>query len=126
MIQLELFSAVYQTLTDAGLSVFDGSLPPAGTPYPFTYLADCEKQEGSYKAGRGGQIYQTVHIWQADTNKRGDLLRMMETVLQRCARITKAGKYGLTMVRHSSRIVYDDTTKTPLLHGVLDLTYEYS
>lgn len=129
MIQLELYKAVHKALAgleDTGIGVFDGALPGADVPYPFIYIADTSSVDEPIKSGRTGRIYQTVHVWHCDDGRRGDLIRIMEMIKQRCARITAAGKYGLMQTNVETRIVHDDTTQVPLLHGVVEMTYRWS
>ena len=38
--QQELFSELLVKIKELGYDVYDGFLPPEGTPYPFIYLAD--------------------------------------------------------------------------------------
>lgn len=126
MIQIELYSQIRQAAEKSGCQVFDGLMPPEHTPYPFVYLGEAMILEGSIKTGRVGQYSQTVHVWSDHFNRRGDLARLMEEIVQRCARIIRTDRYGTMLSSHSMRILADSSTKTPLLHGVIELNYSYS
>lgn len=40
--QQELFTKLLTEIKALGYDVYDGFLPPDGTPYPFVYLADSQ------------------------------------------------------------------------------------
>lgn len=126
MIQIAMYSEILKALEQTGIAVYDGRMPLEDEPYPFIYLGEATVMEGSMKTGRSGQYTQSIHVWHNRFNRRGDLARIMEEIIQQCARILAAGTYGIMLRSHSIRILADTTTKTPLLHGVIELNYSYS
>lgn len=121
-----LYSAVYSAVQAAtGLEPYD-ELPGADTPYPFIVLNETEASSEAIKAGQTGEARQVVHIWLDSPDRRGDLSRIAASMLSACMRIEKAGPYSCMLIRYSSRILRESTTAVPLLHGVLELTYQYS
>lgn len=115
--QQKLFTALLMRLKAAGLDVYDGELPPEGTPYPFVYLADTVSDARIYKAGVTETVSLTVHVWHNDTLTRGLFSQTLLAV--------KQNLYGLqtdtnaSLVSLNQQTIADDTTDTPLLHGII-------
>jgi len=115
--QQRLFTALLVRLRAAGLDVYDGALPPEGTPYPFVYLADTASDARIYKSGVSESVSLSVHVWHNDTLTRGLFSQILLTV--------KQNLYGLqtdvnaSLISLSQQTLADDTTDTPLLHGII-------
>ena len=100
---------------------YDSSLPPTGTPYPFSYIG--EQQSNGYamaKRKRGFEVTQTVHVYNNEPQKRGYLLNLVDSVLLKCE---ETGNGAIEFVNASVQTLVDDTTDVDLLHVVIDLTY---
>ena len=57
--------------------VYDGHLPPDGTPYPFIYLADSMMVDVPTKSGYIARITQTIRVYSNQVDQRGDLSAML-------------------------------------------------
>lgn len=123
--QQTLFSTLRTALEDAGLSVYDGNLPPEGTPYPFCYLADTEQEDSMTKRTRGttGTIKQTIHVWHNNSRQRGTMSRVAAEVMEVCRSIEDESPYTLRSL--SQTILADNTTAEPLMHAVITAEYLY-
>ena len=82
-------------------NVYDGFLPPEGTPYPFVYLGDAYQVDDDNKSAIFGTESLTVHVWHKKPEESDY-------------------RNGQT------RILTDNTTKQPLLHGVVELRFQFS
>lgn len=58
--QQELFTKLLTEIKVLGYDVYDGFLPPDGTPYPFVYLADSQQTDDANKTAVFGNVYQTT------------------------------------------------------------------
>ena len=124
--QQELFTKLIQTIKALGYSVYDGELPPEGTPYPFVYLGDNTQSDKANKSAVFGTIYQTIHVWHNTPTKRGTVSNMLLSIKMACRAIEKTDNFSLMLTNQSQRIITDKTTKTPLLHGILDVEFKFS
>ena len=58
--QQELFTKLLTEIKALGYDVYDGFLPPDGTPYPFVYLADNLQIDEANKTAVFGSVHQTI------------------------------------------------------------------
>lgn len=124
--QQELFTALKQGLEEKGYRVFDGALPPKDTPYPFVYLGDFEQTDSETK-GRGiGFVYPTIHVWHNNPNQRGTVSSILTVIKDLCRNTYRTSNYGWLYQRCTQQILPDNTTKQPLLHGILQPEYKFS
>lgn len=125
--QQELYSAILVLLREkfGNENVYDGRLPPDNTPYPFVYLADNQFiDDGGNKTQLLGDCYQTIHVWHNNFERRGTVSSMMLSIKLLCRQIIKTKTYSWTLINADQRIITDNTTKTPLMHGVIELHYQ--
>ena len=117
--QQELFTALRQAIELQGYDVYDGMLPPEGTSYPFVYLGDASQIDTETKTAPIGEITQTIHVWHNTPKKRGTVSEMMIAIKKICRIIDKTTSHAWTVNSINSRIITDNTTKTPLHHVML-------
>ena len=121
--QQELFSAVLMALKekykDTGVGVYDTILPPKDTPYPFIYLADCSECDQATKNEIIGETNLTLKVWHDNIRQRGTVSGILADIKNICRSIEH-------MQRPTQRILPDNTTKQPLLMGVLVVGYKFS
>ena len=115
--QQTIFTALLVALRAAGLDVYDGALPPAGTPYPFVYLADTVSDATIYKSGHTDRVSITAHVWHDDTMTRGTFSEVMRIVKQNLYRLE--ADLNASLISLNQQTLADDTTDTPLLHGII-------
>ena len=109
-----------------GQAVFDSILPPEDTPYPFTYLGDCQQIDEANKSAVHGHVHQTIHFWHNNPRQRGTLSEMMLTAKIVCRNIGRTANFAWSVRGITQQIFPDNTTKSPLLHGVLDVDFYFS
>lgn len=118
--QQEYFTAVKLGLEAKGYAVYDGVLPPDGTPYPFIYLGDFRQTDKELKNAITGTVYPTIHVWHNNTRQRGTVSRMLLDIKTVCRQIGHTRNFAWLIRNVNGQILADNTTKTPLLHGVVE------
>ena len=106
--------------------MYDGTLPPEGTPYPFIYLGDFRQSDLQYKNAVNGFVYPKIHIWHDDPRQRGTVSAMLLDVKRVIYQTTKTKGFSWLVQSVNAQIIPDNTTKTPLLHGVVDAGLKFS
>ena len=124
--QQEIFTAIKLELERKGYQVFDGALPPENTPYPFIYLGDVQQIDEQNKTAVFGNVLITVHVWHNQPTKRGTMSNMLLDIKTVCRNIETTATFGWCVKNITQRILPDSTTKTPLMHGVLDIEFKFS
>lgn len=124
--QQELFTALLTAIRAKGYDVYDGALPPAGASYPFVYLADSQLLDEANKTAVFGWVTQTIHVYSNDVRKRGALSARLLNIKTIARGIERTNGFTWTLRDVNQRILPDNTTAEPLLHGVLELTFQFS
>ena len=124
--QQELFIELKTSLEKMGFAVYDGFLPPEGTPYPFIYLGESQLIDEDKKDAVFGRVRQTIHIWHNDPHKRGTVSAMMLATKQACRTIEHTSSFAWAVRGIEQRILPDNTTKKPLLHGHLSVEFSFN
>lgn len=124
--QQEFFTALKLGIEAKGYAVYDGALPPDGTPYPFVYMGDFRQTDKEHKNAVTGIVYPTIHVWHNNTRQRGTVSRMLLDIKTVCRSINRTSNFAWVIRNVNSRIFLDNTTKTPLLHGVVELEGKFS
>lgn len=124
--QQELFTAYKLSLEAKGYAVYDGALPPENTPYPFIYLGDFRQADLQLKNAVNGTVYPTIHIWHNNIKQRGTFSKMLLDVKSVIYQTDKTDSFNWLVQSVDSRIIPDNTTKTPLLHGVVEAGTKFS
>ncbi|MBR4930752.1 MAG: hypothetical protein IKZ00_08145 [Bacteroidaceae bacterium] len=124
--QQELFSKLKKGLEAKGFAVYDGFLPPEGTPYPFVYLGDSQQTDDANKSAVFGNVFQTIHVWHNNPRQRGTVSQILLEIKLSCRLIEHTDNFAWNVLNVSQQIIPDNTTSTPLLHGVLDVEWKFN
>lgn len=124
--QQELFTELLMQLKNLGYDVYDTFLPPKDTPYPFLYLADSQQTDNRNKTAVFGNVYQTIHVWHNNPKQRGTVSKMLLDVKKVCYQLEHTASFAWMIRNVDQRILSDNTTKTPLLHGLLEVEFSFS
>lgn len=109
-----------------GYDVYDGFLPPENTPYPFVYLGDFQQIDDENKSAVFGSVYATIHVWSNTPKQRGTVSKMLLNIKTACRQIGHTSNFAWYVRDLNQRIIPDNTTKTPLLHGVVEAGFKFS
>lgn len=118
----ELFRLIYQ-MAEKREKTFD-FLPEAGTQYPFIYIGENSAQEARNR-DLFGTVSQTVHVY-AKTSQRAtldDISAYLETMVKS---ISGKWEHHLQHTTTNKQIIPDNTDVQPLLHVVLDFTFNFT
>lgn len=118
--QQELFTALKIALEAKGYAVYDGALPPENTPYPFIYLGDFQQTDTEHKNAITGTVYPMIHVWHNNPGQRGTVSVMLLDIKTICRNLGSTANFAWLVKNVNSRIIADNTTKTPLLHGIVE------
>ncbi len=124
--QQELFTQLKTELEKLGYSVFDGCLPPSDTPYPFIYLGDFQQTDSANKTAVFGAVYPTIHVWINNPRKRGTLSAILLDIKTVLRKIEHTKNFAWLIKNINQKIIPDNTTKQPLLHGILEAEVAFS
>lgn len=124
--QQELFTGLLLKLKDLGYGVYDTFLPPKDTPYPLIYLADNQQTDTKTKSALTGNVFQTIHVWHNNPKQRGTVSQILLDIKKICYMLEHTENFGWFVVNINQRILPDNTTKTPLLHGLLEVEFKFS
>lgn len=124
--QQELFTAYKLSLEAKGYAVYDSGLPPEDTPYPFIYLGDFRQSDQMFKNAVTGTVYPMIHIWHNNPRQRGTVSQMLLDVKAVIYGTKKTDYFNWLVQSVDTEIIPDNTTKTPLLHGVVNATVKFS
>lgn len=124
--QQELFTKMKLDFEALGLDVYDGFLPPDDTPYPFVYLGDFRQTDSTNKSKVNGFVYPVIHVWHNSPKQRGTLSKMLLDIKTACRKIERTSNFSWSLRNVTQRIIPDNTTKTPLLHGIIEAEFYFS
>lgn len=124
--QQELFTELLLKLKDLEYDVYDTFLPPEGTLYPFIFIADSQQTDTQTKSAVMGNVYQTIHVWHNNPKQRGMVSQMLLDIKKVCYKLEHTENFDWMIQNVNQRILSDKTTKTPLLHGVLEVEFKFS
>ena len=118
----DLFRKIF-AISDERVDTYD-YLPGADTKYPFVYIGE---NNGSDSPNNDliGTARQTVHIYgiRADRAKIDNISAYLESVLKH---LKDGYEYNFNHRNTEKQVIADNTDVQPLLHIVLDLTFNYT
>jgi len=124
--QQEIFTELLVRLKEAGYDVYDGALPPEGTPYPFIYLAESQQTDDANKSAVFGSVYQTVNVWHDNPAKRGTVSKTLLAIKRIAREIESTDNFAWHLRGVNQQVLADETTKKPLIRGILELEFRFS
>ena len=118
----DLFRKIF-AISDARVDTYD-YLPGADTKYPFVYIGE---NNGSDTPNNDliGTARQTVHIYgiRADRAKIDNISVYLENVLKH---LKDGYEYNFNHRNTEKQVIADNTDVQPLLHIVLEFTFNYT
>lgn len=117
-------------------AIYDTVLPEVGTSYPFFYIGESFQNDELLKNSVVGTINLTVHYWTDKVGARGTAVEDMrkfksalyesENTLENEDENIQNDETKVHFLRANSRILADNSTAVPLLHGVIELYFNFS
>lgn len=115
----QLFNRVYSLILGLGYDAY--SYLPGDVAYPFVHIGEQFKQhERTNKDRLDTQSQLTVHVWGNDWRRRGDITSMMYAIEQAIVK-----EFGVRAELISTQMLTDNSTNTPLMHGLIELDINY-
>lgn len=124
--QQELFTAYKLELEAKGYRVFDGGMPPEDTEYPFIHFGDFRQIDKMFKNAMTGTVYPTISVWHNNEKQRGTVSKIMLDVKKVICTVERTAGYSWLLHSLNDCIITDKSTKTPLLHGIVEAGVEFS
>lgn len=128
--QQELYSKLLvdlrQYFKKSGYGVYDGTLPPEDTTYPFVYFGDFRQNDMETKSQTIGSVFPTIHVWHNNPRQRGKVSMMLLAIVSICKNVRRTENFSWLIKDVSQNIIPDSTTKTPLLHGIFEAEFKFS
>jgi hypothetical protein len=125
----EIFTAMLVALREkyqGKPEVYDGFLPPAGTPYPFIYVSDTQHIPSfDTKQAAFGKVSLSIDVWHNNVRQRGVLTNLLFEIQQLAATIHYTDSYAWHICECSESVLADNTTSEPLMRGVLYITFKH-
>lgn len=127
--QQELYITLLKRLREVGdkkgYEVYDGKLPPEKTPYPFIYLGDVQQIDVQRKDIVHGVVVVTMHVYHNNIRQRGTLSNILLDIKKICYQLKNSGTYNWMISNVDQRILPDNTTNEPLLHGTIEIELKF-
>ena len=124
--QQELFTRLKLDIEAAGYDVYDTFLPPEYTPYPFVFLGSFTQNDNATKSEVMGYVYPQIHVWHNNPRQRGTVSKMLCDIKAICRGIARTDNYAWMIQNVRQQILADNTTKTPLVHGLIESDWRFS
>ena len=105
-------------------SVFD-YLPGKEAKYPFVFIGEQYGSDTHYKNVVTGSCSQTIHVYHNDPGRRGSTQRIMDDLLREIRKVKHTRTFYVELTDVQVQMLPDNTTSTPLLHGILDLRFNF-
>lgn len=122
--QQQIFNEVYKVCANLGYATFD-YLPAKDTSYPFVFLGEQFDQDIPTKTVIYGNVQQTIHLYH-DYRKRGDIAAMMVNIKQELRKLKHTKNFYITVKKINSRILPDNSTAQSLVHGVIEVDFQFN
>lgn len=118
-----IYDEVFKLATSLGFSTY--TYLPGDVGYPFIFLGEQFNNPLEAKTDRLlGKSRLTVHFY-GIADKRKLLTDMASKLLEGLKRLRRADSYSIGYVVSNSQFMLDNTTAQTLLHGIVEVEFEY-
>lgn len=118
-----IYDEVFKLATSLGFSTY--TYLPGDVGYPFIFLGEQFNNPVEAKTDRFlGKSRLTVHFY-GISDKRKLLTDMASKLLEGLKRLRRADSYSIGYVVSNSQFMLDNTTAQTLLHGIVEVEFEY-
>lgn len=118
-----IYDEVFKLATSLGFSTY--TYLPGDVGYPFIFLGEQFNNPLEAKTDRLlGKSRLTVHFY-GIADKRKLLTDMASKLLEGLKRLRRTDGYSIGYVASNSQFMLDNTTAQTLLHGIVEVEFEY-
>lgn len=122
-----------QQIFDACFSVSDIKLgydtytflPAKGTDYPFVYIGEQFSDDRETKSVIFGNVVQTIHIYDTYRNRR-TVTDMINAIKKELRKLKHTETFYVKIKKMSSRVIPENSTAENLLHGVIEVEFQFN
>lgn len=122
----EISEALFSLLEEEGYTVYNEDLPEEDAPCPHIHIESIDSSDTLYKSGLTGDCSIMVHVWHNRIDQKKELFTLMNNVKAKASMIKATENYKVVLRSVDENFLYDTTTSTPYLHGVVILSYLFS
>jgi hypothetical protein len=122
--QQELFTSLKLAIEEKELTVYEGNLPPSKATFPFVLMADTSQTDRATKSRSVylSSVTQNIHIWHNESTKRGSFSRILDDIKEVCRNLEWTNtRFSLRSL--DLKILADNSTSEPLMHGIIIVNY---
>lgn len=120
--QQDLFTYLVVKLREEGYTVYDCGVPGPSATYPYILLSNMQQVDEITKLGAVANVYPTIDVYHDIVTQRGLVSDIMMRIKQICMEFATENNWLLSGI--STQIRPDNTTAVPLLHGILEPTFQ--
>lgn len=121
--QQQIFDAVYKASQGLGYDTYD-YLPASSAILPFVFIGEQFDQDRHAKDIVYGDVQQTIHIYH-DYKKRRELTDMMNRLKVELRKLKNTENFYVKSKSINSQTVLDDSTSDTLLHGIVEVEFNF-
>lgn len=101
-------------------------LPGNEAPYPFVFIGEQFKQSSrESKDSDLNRTQVTVHVYHDDPLQRGTLTGMMDQIEKQARAIRALSNVSVEVLDTDDQVIPDNSTGKDLMHGILEINFEY-
>ena len=100
--------------------------PSEDVDYPFIYIGEQFSQDKSNKSTVVGTVQQSFHLWSNDLKKRGTAEKIIVDLKTKLRGVGKTPHFYIKISGLNSHTILDYSTKTPLLHLVVEVEFKFN
>lgn len=122
--QLQIFNEVFKVCLALGYDTYD-YLPAKDAKYPFVFIGEQFDQDRATKSIIYGRVQQRIHIYH-DYKKRRELSTMMDSIKRELRKLKHTENFYVSVKNIESRTLPDNSTAQALLHGVIEVDFQFN
>lgn len=100
-------------------------LPPESVGYPFIFVGEDFSFDRETKSTILGTYTKKVHVYHT-RDKRGDLYRLINDIKYSIRQLNNTKNFYMSVKGINDRVIVDNTTAIPLLHGIIEITINFN
>ena len=122
--QHQIYDAVFSASEKLGYATFD-YLPSDKTAYPFVFIGEQFDQDRATKSVIYGRVQQRIHIYH-NYKKRRELTTMIDAIKRESRKLKHTETFYVSVKNIESRIIPDNSTAQALLHGFIEIEFQFN